>query len=65
MCDDDDIPAAFFQPEHRTPEDHARMRQAYAALADQVSQTDPALGAELHRILDGSAHGTGQDFGAR
>ena len=57
MCDDqdDDIPAAFFVEEHRTDEDRARMRQAYRALADKIAKEDPELGAELHRILDGSA----------
>lgn len=59
MCDDE-IPPAFFVPENRTPEDRARMRQAYAALADEVAKADPALGAELHRILEGSARITGQ-----
>lgn len=58
--DQDDIPAAFFQPEHRTAADRARMRQAYARLADEVAKDDPALGSELHRILDGSACITGQ-----
>ena len=55
----DDIPAAFFQPEHRTAADRAKMRQAYRDLADQVGLTDPGLGAELHEIL-GSAQDTGQ-----
>ena len=62
MCDDqdDDIPAAFFVEEHRTDEDRARMRQAYRDLADEIAQTDPELGAELHRILEGSARTPGQ-----
>ncbi len=67
MCDDidDDIPPAFLVSEHRTDADRSRMRKAYAALADQVEKDDPELGAELHRILDGSASGTRQGLGAR
>ena len=61
MCDDqdDDIPAAFFVEEHRTSEDRAKMRRDYKELADEVAQSDPELGAELHRILDGSAKDSG------
>jgi hypothetical protein len=49
---DDDIPAAFFVEEHRTPEDRVKMRRDYQELADKIAQTDPKLGAELHHILE-------------
>ena len=61
MCDDndDDIPAAFFVEEHRTPEDRAKMRRDYQELADKIARMEPELGAELNRILYKAARDSG------